>query len=615
MSRNVAALGVRYGLPLPHLFNDSVTLAAAGTVVHSTAKILRFGHAGGWQRRYDGMQSLAGDRAGFESGLRQVAELDGSSGDVGLSGAVARFRSADAALTTTRTKARTAGIQAALDTLRADAGAPAADLLDRLDGLVGAKAKFDIAMDRHDTFAGHVSRSGAGPAVRRFLAGMHDEVDDQGARTGPVTDFVGQVGDVRAALAGWEPSATGPRASDDALAADLRAAVDRLHVAPRLRQGHSPVRWVLDGVQFTTYAVALGYSLHDGVTGEMLGRYATYAFDTAFAADAVRIAGVRFAGLLDGKLSKGATSTASSKLYTQWLPAVDDTATTAAGIATLGNGVQDLLGLHLGGKGPVLKPAFTWIHDLRVGVASGYSTVNSMNWWATMRRHFSDPALDDNRGRRWNLGLKVAAGVAAGVLVLDSSYQKLVGTGSSGSANNNNNGNNNGHGKGQPTPGVSPSTTPGLPTPGSPATPSPTATPTPSGSPSTAPSTGAGTPPPGTGSQPGGTAPGQDKPPGSSRPSPAQVVVAAGDPRRDTLWGIAQSNEASLLTAGEIAAVRAAGGGEDAETLAALKQLFQLNPQRGFRLALMDGVASAQPGDPDTLQPGWVIDVGNPAVS
>jgi len=89
----------------------------------------------------------------------------------------------------------------------------------------------------------------------------------------------------------------------------------------------------------------------------------------------------------------------------------------------------------------------------------------------------------------------------------------------------------------------------------------------------------------------------------------------AGDPRRDTLWGIAASNERSLLTTAQREDVRAHGGGDDAQALAALKQLFQLNPQRGFRPELMDGVASAVQGDPDTLQPGWRIDVDNPAVS
>ena len=56
-------------------------------------------------------------------------------------------------------------------------------------------------------------------------------------------------------------------------------------------------------------------------------------------------------------------------------------------------------------------------------------------------------------------------------------------------------------------------------------------------------------------------------------------------------------------------------GGQAGETIAALQQLFQLNPQRGFRPELMDGVASDMRGDPDTLRSGWTIDVDNPAVS
>ena len=64
----------------------------------------------------------------------------------------------------------------------------------------------------------------------------------------------------------------------------------------------------------------------------------------------------------------------------------------------------------------------------------------------------------------------------------------------------------------------------------------------------------------------------------------------------------------------EIGRVRAQDG-DDAVTLDALRQLFQLNPQRGFRPSLMDGVPSAKQGDPDTIQPGWKIEVQNPVVS
>ena len=91
-------------------------------------------------------------------------------------------------------------------------------------------------------------------------------------------------------------------------------------------------------------------------------------------------------------------------------------------------------------------------------------------------------------------------------------------------------------------------------------------------------------------------------------PSPAQVVVTAHDPRRATLWGIAEANAATLLSKDKAAADRK-NGGDDAVTLDALQQLFQLNPQHGFRPELMDGVPSALQGDPDTIQPGWAITV------
>ena len=192
-------------------------------------------------------------------------------------------------------------------------------------------------------------------------------------------------------------------------------------------------------------------------------------------------------------------------------------------------------------------------------------------------------------------------------LVGDGILQKAVASNSPQNANNPNGNNQNQNPGGPPTPGVSPSTSPGLPTPNGSATPTPTIPVVPSGprTPSTGPSTSPGTP----------SSPGTGRPPARPRPTHAQVIVAAGDPRRDTLWGIARSNEGSLLTTGQSDAVRAAGGGRDAQTLVALKQLFQLNPQRGFRAELMDGVASVQAGDPDTLQPGWRIDVDNPAVS
>jgi len=122
-----------------------------------------------------------------------------------------------------------------------------------------------------------------------------------------------------------------------------------------------------------------------------------------------------------------------------------------------------------------------------------------------------------------------------------------------------------------------------LPTPGATATPTPTATPP-------------GTPPP----------------PGPTHRTKL-VVVDASDPRTAALWGIAHANESSLLPQSEIRDLRARDG-DDAVTLDALRHLFQLNPQRGFRPSLMDGVPSGSQGDPDTIQPGWKIEVQDPAV-
>ena len=592
------------GLPfnLPH---DTLTLAAVGTMVRSVAKVSRFGHAGRWQARFVEMRTMADGRADFESALRQLDALDGRPGTADLSRAVADFRRTDRALAGSKVDARGDAIRDALKPLREAAGTPGDALVATLTDNVDAKARFDVALDRHAAFLHRLTGAGGKASVRRFSAGMHDKVDDQGVASGPITRLRQQFGDVQNVLVGWERS--GPSAlPDDALKAGLKDAVDGLHVAPELRKGATPIRWVLDGVQFTTYAVAWGSSLH-GVDGEMLSQAATWGFNAAFAADAVRIAGVRFAGLLDRKLSDGATKTASSELYTRWLPAFDDSVTTTAGLVTLGNGVQDLLGLHRSAHGLVAKPDFGWVHDLRVAVTGGYAAINGLNWRASMRRNFGDPAVDDQAARRANFWLKIGTGVAAAVLAGDSIMQKAIAPNSPQNANNQNGSNQNQNG--QPTPGVSPSTTPGLPTPSTTATAGPSTPGTPSVGPSRAP--GQGTP--GTPSTP--ATPGTGRPPGTPRPTHAQVIVMAGDPRSDTLWGIAASNERSLLTTAQREAVRADGGGDEAQALAALRQLFQLNPQRGFRPELMDGVASALPGDPDTLQPGWRIDVDNPAVS
>ena len=106
--------------------------------------------------------------------------------------------------------------------------------------------------------------------------------------------------------------------------------------------------------------------------------------------------------------------------------------------------------------------------------------------------------------------------------------------------------------------------------------------------------------PPTTGTPPG-TGTGTRKP-----TSPAQIVVTAGDPRRDTLWGIAQANEGTLLTPAQVEAAH----GENGKVVAALGELIQINPKHGFVLDL-DGSQD----DVDIIQPGWLINVLNPALN
>ncbi|HWP19229.1 MAG TPA: hypothetical protein VNO84_08875 [Burkholderiaceae bacterium] len=84
-------------------------------------------------------------------------------------------------------------------------------------------------------------------------------------------------------------------------------------------------------------------------------------------------------------------------------------------------------------------------------------------------------------------------------------------------------------------------------------------------------------------------------------PHPTFVELGGGSGRTSTLWNLAAAHVERLLTPEE----RAAAGGEgNGVVLAALKQLVQINPNRQFRLDLMDGVAGPLPGDPDTIAAG-----------
>jgi hypothetical protein len=105
--------------------------------------------------------------------------------------------------------------------------------------------------------------------------------------------------------------------------------------------------------------------------------------------------------------------------------------------------------------------------------------------------------------------------------------------------------------------------------------------------------------------------PPKDKPEGQDgdqQREPIFVTVNGKRRQTSTLWGIAEANVDTLLTKKEERKARQAGG-HNAVTYAALKELVQINPQRHFRLDLMDGEASHAKGDPDVIQNGWHINV------
>jgi hypothetical protein len=206
-------------------------------------------------------------------------------------------------------------------------------------------------------------------------------------------------------------------------------------------------------------------------------------------------------------------------------------------------------------------------------VKAAYTSASWNQLWNSVKRRGVEPEPDDLPERKSFLNSRRLAGGAALLLVGNAVAQALASDDRQ----------------------QQPAAAPGTPTP----------TPTPTTTPSSGPAQ------PGQPTTPA-TPPTQPTAPSTPPASPAQVIVQAGDPRRSTLWGIAKSHEDTLLTPAEIDTARRRGGA-DAVVLDALEQLFQLNPQRGFRPELMDGVATALHGDPDTIQPGWKITVEKPA--
>lgn len=130
-----------------------------------------------------------------------------------------------------------------------------------------------------------------------------------------------------------------------------------------------------------------------------------------------------------------------------------------------------------------------------------------------------------------------------------------------------------------------------------------TSTPTPASTPSPNPTASAT--PPGPSTPPNGNPPG-GQPPTNPPPSRKKVVVQVND----SLWTIGAANIDTLLTAEEKKRVERERMSKDQQTSLALMDLIQINPQRHFDVALIDGKPTRQPGDPDLLRPGWELYAG-----
>jgi hypothetical protein len=366
---------------------------------------------------------------------------------------------------------------------------------------------------------------------------------------------------------------SGDPADRDAALADATAALDGLRIAPKLRDADSPVRWAIEGAQVATYAIGLGAVLQNLRAG-MVPSSAAAAFAVANAADAIAIVGNRLGTKVPGiRSGAGEPDVGQHPVLRAWLAFGDEGFTTFGGAALFAGAAATL------GGAPTIG------HWLEAGVAAFYTVASGRQWFNSARRGYHDPKVDDLAARGPYLGSRRMAAGASLLLGLGLAAKAFADA-----ADKN---------------GMAPP--PSLQDPTATTTPTPTATPSSTPTPTEPPKTTKPSDP----ADPGDT----DEPGGHKRPphrdAPAQVVVRAGDPRRATLWGIAEANQRTLLTPEQIAADRGAGG-HDAVVAHALRQLFQLNPERGFRPELMDGVATAVRGDPDTIQPGWEITAEKP---
>ncbi|MFL6680626.1 MAG: hypothetical protein ACJ8IK_19970 [Burkholderiaceae bacterium] len=567
-----------------NILGTAFSWATAGAAVRSGVKLVRFSQARKWEGRVANMSDKVAAKASFEQALdgldalgrKRLAAGADPQAHADFTGALAQVRDHASRLATVPVLRRVTTLRKSIADLHdkaVDLGIPktrVARQTSRLKAGATDRAAFDRYLALHQRF---VEKGKSGSRRMRWMTGVDADK----------ANLIGQeVGNVNAALGRLGKSGNGVQERTD-----LRDAVRGLSVAPRLRdKPNSVARWTIDMLQAGTYAVSLG-SLANSI--RTAPRF-------SFSAAGHQIAAVpHFVHSLvtTPHVALPELAHAITSLPTEWpgvvVSSVFAVSTLADGARILGSRfamketpgrepvtthplyaktlpkADDSATVH-GGAASVVKGALFGEHKAADTAAALAYTVGAWRQRREARgRDYVDPKPDEIAARKKVFNRKIVAAGAGLVLAGEALASQWL--------------------KGEDKKkkdDLGPATPPATPTTIAP----PTGTPT----------------------TPGMTPPGPAPVPRSKL-----VVVDASDPRTAALWGIAHANESSLLSSAEIRRVRDQAG-DDAVTLDALRHLFQLNPQRGFRPSLMDGVPGPKQGDPDTIQPGWKIEVQDPAL-
>jgi len=551
MTAAAAAYDPKYVVP-------GFTLAVFGSATRSLLKILRNFQAARWDTRAHKMDEELGDKAEFEKALNELKQYANQMAPNSADDFNATYEQLHTSASKGSIKTRTKTLGAQIEQLKTQALADELGLNPNVVGRyirilkwqTGSRARFEKDLAAVRALA---IKLGAlvGQKKTTEETEVHSAFEKKAIATGQAVrrvlygigkddaeQLLAKVNELDRQLGILDDK--NPDNDDDALKV-IRTVLDEIQ--PKLRPSKSFASWAIDTFQLTTYSVGFGYFARavdaDAIKIFMGIRPSDLGGTLATAATSISNAldSVRIGTVRFGQLfQRGSNREKISEhpLMTKTFPKWIDRSTVGGGIVS---SVKGVVSVAVADSAKATVTETGGVVDL---VANAGYTVAAELW----RRKNSTPSAQDRRRELANKGwIAVAGGAATLGLVADTVAQKTFLE------------------KHKPKPSSGSTPTP-LPTPA----PTPVSTPTPTPTP-------------------------------TSTPTPAQVVVTAGDPRRDSLFGIAEANEKTLLTPSQIAADLASGG-TNAEEHDALAKLILLNPKRGFKL-----------GDPDIIQPGWHINV------